>query len=205
MDWKQWFAGQVANSGMEVAQVPLRNIAPDWGMLPDGDFGRPDGKFFTYVGVRVTMKKDQREVSSWVQPMICEYGEGAVVVIKARGEEKFLLQAKPEPGNDYKNGQLMLNAPLSASVSNLQAAHGGKRPPRAELLDQGTKLMVIPQDGGKYLRKKNHYGWVEADPAAIVPNANERWFTLEEIREAMQEGLVSEHLCQALLTSLLKL
>lgn len=205
MDWKQWFADQVAGSGMKVEEVPLVELAPDWAIQPSGNFARPDGKFWALVGVRVTMLKDQREVTAWKQPLIKEVGEGAVVIIKARGEAKFLLQAKLEPGNDAKNRHVMLNAPLSASLSNLQAAHGGKQPPRAELLDQGTQLVVTPQDGGKNIGKKNHYGWVEVDPAGVILAPNEWWFSIEEIREALREGLVAEHLCQALLMGFLEM
>jgi hypothetical protein len=61
----------------------------------------------------------------------------------------------------------------------------------------------MPQDGGKYSRKINFYGVLEKDKESIKLNENERWFTREEIREAMQEGLIAEHLAQALFTYLI--
>lgn len=198
-NWREWFKKQVKDSGMQVKQMPLTAVS-GWSMQDSGDFGRPDGKFFKFTGVRVSMTKDQREIGSWDQPLIEEFGEGAVVVLKARNQDLFLLQAKLEPGNDSKRGYLMLNAPLSSSKSNLLAVHGGKRPPRAELLDDSIDLIAIPQDGGKFLGKTNFYGYQAVDPDSIELNANERWFSREEIREALAEGLITEHLSQALLT-----
>jgi len=198
-NWKKWIIEQIADSGMRVESIPLSKIK-GWGMQDDENFGRPDKKFFSYIGVRITMSKEQREVASWDQPITKEFGDGVVVVIVDE-QDRFLVQTKLEPGNNPQNGYVMLNAPLSASLSNLTTAHGGNRPPRAELLDEeGVELIKVPQDGGKYINKTNMYGFVKVECSSLKIGQNERWFTKNELREAFKEGFLSEHLIQAIFT-----
>ena len=199
--WKEWFQGQVENSTMKVTEISLLETAPDWRIsVKTRNFSRADGEFFQYAGVSVETQGG-REVRRWKQPIIKQPGIGYIIFIVSKGE--FLLQAKAEPGNDPKSGFLQLNAPLSASLSNLKGAHGGKRPPRAELLD-GKKYSLtkisVPQDGGKYLGKVNEYGFIRIEEKESVGllNANERWFKKEELTEALKEGLLADHLLQAL-------
>ncbi len=97
----------------------------------------------------------------------------------------------------------MLAPTVQASKSNLEAAHSGKRPPRAELLDKYPVTWVeIPQDGGRFFGKVNNYGVVEVEEE-IIPLTNERWFTREELREAYLSGDVNEHLTQALMGAII--
>jgi hypothetical protein len=195
-EWKSWIEEKILESKMKVFRKDLIDF-DSWGMQDDGNFGRPDKKFWGLFGFRV-----ETPDGSWEQPLVEEYGEGAVVLIKARGEESFLLQAKAEPGNDPDKGYLMLNVTLSASKSNLKGL-GIKTVSWVTLFENELDLKAMPQDGGKYSRKINFYGVLEKDKESIKLNENERWFTREEIREAMQEGLIAEHLAQALFTYLI--
>lgn len=192
-----WFRAKAAESKIEVVKIPLTELAPEWEMLDDGRFGRDDGLHYGLVGVQV---RESGEIKR-KRPLVEEYGNGVVVVLKALGEELYLLALKAEDGNDPANGYLMFNATLSSSQSNLEAAHGGQRPARADLFDmakQAGVLIAQPQDGGKYFMKVNYYGVLEVDPADFTPNPNERWCTREEIRTLSRAGLIAEHLSQAL-------
>lgn len=191
--WQEWFAAQQAASKMTVERASLSD-AKDWGLQGDGThFGRHDGKFFEIVGVLV-MVPDGREVSGWNQPLVWEVGEGALVLLKRAGEEEYLVAAKPEPGNN-SSGRVLLAPPLQASKSNLGQAHGGKRPPRAELLDRpGVQWVVLHKDGGRYLDSSNHGAIVEVGDNEIQLNPNERWFTREELRQAFRAGACNAHL-----------
>lgn len=201
-NWQIWYEEQIKKSQMDVKRIPLCDTE-GWDMQADGDFGRPDGAFFKFVGTHISVGDKQRELAAWDQPLVKEVGEGVVVVVKSKGQDLFLVQAKLEPGNNPDNGYIMLNAPLSASKSNLEAKHGGKKPPRAELYNDKTQLCPLPQDGGKYLQKTNHYGWVEVDLEDIEIGENERWFSRSELREALVAGYVAEHLSQAILVCIL--
>lgn len=201
--WVNWLAGQVAASTMRVEQIPLSQVN-GWGMQNEGDhFGRPDGKFFQLVGAQTTT--GAREVTSWGQPLLKEVGgEGAVVLIVASSDDGLLslVQARPEPGNDSA-GCVLLGPTLQASRSNLDKVHGGKRPPRAELLDvHQVEWFRLPCDGGRFLNKYVNYAVVNVDQEDVGPlNPNERWFDPCELREARAQGLTNQHLLVA--TSLL--
>lgn len=195
--WQEWLTEQRTKSTMTVSEVSLAGVS-GWGMQGDGEsFGRGDGRFFSLVGVRVEVPQG-REVTAWAQPLIKEVGDGAVAVLKSTGADRYLIAAKKEPGNSTRPGCLLLSAPLSASRSNLEQAHGGKRPPRAEFTDGYEGWVEIPQDGGRFFGKKNRYAVIEVDPASVTLRDDERWFTRDELREAVHAGELNEHLIQAL-------
>lgn len=203
--WREWLAAQRATSTMTAEIVPLAAVR-GWGMAESGEaYCRSDGKFFRLVGARISVPKEgQREVPNWDQPMLEETGgEGAVVLVKARGEERFLIQAKAEPGNATP-GCVLLAATIQASRANLERAHGGTRPPRAELLDGGLNLWLrLGQDGGRFFHKRNAFGIIEVDPRELTLNANERWCTRDELRSALLSGDLNEHLMLALFFAVL--
>lgn len=210
-DWKEWLAAQRAASQMTATVIPLSEAQP-WGMQDNGArFGRPDGSFFNLVGAHVVA---QREVREWNQPLLRETGEGIVVlVITKAAPALFLIAARQEPGNTTKPGNVLLGPTLQTSLSNLQQTHGGKRPPRAELLDgqEDIKWVEMTMDGGRFIGKVNRYAVVEVDEERIARDGdgreiartgNERWFDPYELREALLAGDVNEHLAIALLVAL---
>ena len=202
--WQEWLAEKRAMSQMTATVIPLSGVQP-WGLQEDRKrFGRPDGGFFSLVGVHVVA---QREVQDWKQPLLKETGEGAVVLICAWISEqpRYLLAARQEPGNTTKPGNVLLGPSLQTSWSNLQQTHGGKRPPRAELLDgHDVKWVTLAMDGGRFFGKVVRYATVEETRSErIVLVDNERWFTRDELREAYSAGELNEHLCQVLLGAVL--
>ena len=201
--WQEWLAGQRAGSGMAVEIVPLQDMLgaageKPWGMA-HGNVGRWDGNFWRLVGARVTA--NAREVDGWEQPLIQVIGGlGAVVLVFDPTANAFLIQARQEPGFRDQDGCVRLGPTLQASRANLDATHGGKRPPRAELLD-GREIgwVTIPQDGGMFDGKKNGYTVLRISKETIGElRPNERWFTREELQQAFFAGECGEHLVQAL-------
>lgn len=198
--WREWFAEQAANSTMSVSRIPLAEVN-GWGMQDEGAcFGRPDGKFYALVGLRVSVPKPgQREVTTWDQPMIVEYGEG-VVALAIDGGGRFLISARVEPGIE---GHIVLGPTLQASRANLDQAHGGLRPPRAQIIYNCEQADArFKADGGKFFHKENEYYVVHVHGFGPLLG-NERWFTRRELNEAAADGLLSEHLLQALALHLL--
>ncbi|MFC1597922.1 NDP-hexose 2,3-dehydratase family protein [Patescibacteria group bacterium] len=203
--WKDWFTQQQGESTMNVEIIPVRDAEP-WGLQEDGlRFGRPDGGFFNLVGLHVKVPKPgQREVPQWKQVILQETSVGAVVLIKAREQPLYLLATKAEPGNTTLPGHVTLVAPLQASRSNLEQAHGGDRPPRAELMGDKPQLVDGPRDGGRFIGKVNGYAMVEVEKDTIVLRPNERWFTPHELLEAWHAGVLNEHLVHVLCAYLLE-
>lgn len=200
--WREWFEKQANFSTMEVQRIPLIEV-DGWGMQNDDDhYGRPDGKYFRLVGTQVSTRRNEREVSSWGQPMLEEVGgRGAVVlIIEEDREDRYLLQTRIEPGNDT-SGRMLLGTTLQTSRSNLEQAHGGKRPPRAELVDDLNEddWVSIVSDGGRFIGKSVDHAIVFAtaeEVGELLPT--ERWFTESEVVEVVRAGLASEYLVKAL-------
>lgn len=189
--WQDWLKGKQEASKMEVTPISLSEIR-GWEVTPEA-LQRPDGAFFTVGGVNIAPTA-QREVTSWDQPMLKEVGQGAIVLVYDR-LEGFLLQAKAEPGNKA-DGRVLLAPTLQASMSNLVAAHGGKKPPRAELVTEDVEWTEFLQDGGRYFEKSNNYTILEVEET-IEATANERWFSVAELAQAIAAGYANEHLIQA--------
>lgn len=191
MDWKKWLEEQQNKSMMLVTLINLGDVQ-GW----ETDFEsvhRPDRGFFELIGANIAPTA-QREVVSWDQPMLKEFGEGAVVLVYSPTIDCVLLQAKAEPGNKA-NGRVLLAPTLQTSMSNLATTHGGKKPPRAELITEYIKWTELMQDGGRYFEKSNNYAIVEIE-GLLEPTENERWFNLNELAEVIVAGCANEHLLQ---------
>jgi len=192
MDWKKWLEEKQQESPMKVAEINLENMNGWKTSLVS--VRRLDSGFFKLLGFRIT-SAIKREISSWDQPMVVETGKGVVVLVYS-STKGVLLQAKAEPGNDSP-GCMLLAPTLQTSKSNLEAVHGGKKPPRADLITDQVKWFSLCQDGGRYFKKRNNYAIVTVDvDTDIVPTENERWFSLPELMEAIIGGHVNEHLNQ---------
>lgn len=193
LGWQDWLQERREVSAMSVSRIRLDQVR-GWGMRSDGYFGRPDDKFFRFGGIRIASAG--REVVTWDQPMLEETGQGRVVLVEKRRTGEILLAARPEPGCTMP-GHIILGPALQASKANLEQAHGGKRPPRAELLDGlEVKWVRIPQDTGRIYGKYNEYGVVKVPDLNLAPN--ERWFTQEEIIQALLLGELNNHLVEVL-------
>lgn len=201
--WDNWLKDQRAASTMAVDIVPLTDMLgaegeKDWGMV-DGNVGRHKRDFWRLAGAHV--RAIAREVSGWFQPLIEVLGgPGAVVLVFDPTDGTFLIQARQEPGFKTKEGFIALGPTLQASRANLDASHGGKRPPRAELLDgREIEWVKILQDGGIFSGKINDYAILRLSKQEVgMRNQNERWFKRSELKEAFFAGECGEHLAQVL-------
>lgn len=194
--WLRWYETTASASAMSVKLKPLSETS-DWLFHNDGTFRRADGKFFAVSGAEISAESSGREVARWDQPLLVEVGEGAVVLIKQRG--RYLLQVKAEPGVSTP----LLAPTIQASASNLAAAHGGKRPRFAELLDtHSVRWISVVQDPGRFHGKVNRYGLVDL-PTSIKLELNnlERWFSVRELKQVVQLGKCNSHLAQALVVA----
>ncbi len=92
-----WITDLKSRYELNVKRLPLNSIS-DW-VETDGEIRRPDGKYFSVIGVNVMI--ENREVLNWDQPMIKPAQEGliAFIVRPINGSYHFLVQAKLEAGN----------------------------------------------------------------------------------------------------------
>jgi oxidase EvaA len=79
--------------------------------------------FFKIVGIKI---KTNFFKNNWEQPIIIQKDVGILGIIKNKTNNKYLLQAKVEPGNVNK---LQLSPTVQATKSNYKGVHGGKKVP----------------------------------------------------------------------------
>lgn len=192
-NWKQKLEEARNNSKMEVLPCSLGELGGGWGMKADGSgFGREDGKFFDLAGFKVY--GSGREVPGWGQPLIKEEGVGVVALICDRNRN-FILATRQEPGNPANKRHVLLGASLQASRGNLEQAHGGKLPPRAELYKNSQVVWIdATGDGGRFFGKTNRLGVLvvrSVEDVGLLPN--EMIMSKQELRDALELGEVNSH------------
>lgn len=193
MNWKERLAQKRAESRMVVDSCSLSEIGGGWQMASDQSaFHRKDNKFFRMDGVMV--HGGGREVPGWGQPLLREQGPGVLVL--ATYGDGFLVTMRQEPGNPADKQYVLLGPPLQASLGNMQQAHGGKRPPRAEFYDDPNVVWAEGcKDGGRFIESTNQLGIVEFPFLAgseLLPD--EIVLSRAELKEAMLAGELNSHL-----------
>ena len=128
--------------------------------LIDGKIKHSSSQFFTVQGVQVRNAK--REVANWEQ-VILNQPHGGVLALLVKETKKngieFLLHLRSEPGD--KN--IKFCPTFSATQSNMNQAHGGKKP---DLFD-----IFIKQKGSKIIAKSSH----NEEGARFWQKKNENW------------------------------
>lgn len=209
--WHHWMAEQRANSKMYVEEVGLDRTLPNWAArVLDGGFLQfcnlaseevRDPAFFWMAGYRISSAG--REVAGWRQPMLCEVGPGALLLVRD-SSGRVLVQAKQEPGNPEKKQHVLLAPTVQAGDSNLAQDHKGKPVWRNELWRDPRVLKVpLSVDGGRFKDKINFVGLLTVADDELTPSANERWFTREEVQQALWAGECNSCLAEVLAFALI--
>jgi len=154
----KWLEEKRKNCDIETEEIGINNL-DKWHVHPEtGVISHDSEKFFSIIGVKVS-GAENREVSSWTQPMMKQQETGILGLItkKINGVKHYLLYAKYEPGNTHK---IQLSPTLQATESNLKLAHGGKKPRFAEYFEDQEKAKVLTsvvsvEDGGRFYLKTN--------------------------------------------------
>lgn len=136
----------------------------------------------------------------WVDRCLLEpipEGEGDAysMVLLARCGNKFLVQAKGEPGNNTPH-RVVLVPTVQTSFTNMHMKLSGKIP-FAELYNYPScrKIKSI-QDGGQLFNKITNVCVVDLESEIEDLPHNYYWATIEEIRHFVNKGFASEHLMQ---------
>ena len=109
------------------------------------------GKLFKIIGLDV---KSNMIGKNWDQPIIVQKELGILGIIKDKVKNKYLLQAKVEPGNKNK---LQLSPTVQATKSNYERVHGGKKIPYLNIfLKNKLKFVSQSEQGYRYLYKSNY-------------------------------------------------
>ncbi len=193
MNWKEKLAQKRSESKMVVDACGLDKIGGGWGMAADQSaYKRADGKFFHVEGAMI--HSAGHEVAGWGQPLMREQGPGVLVLLT--DGDNFLATMRQEPGNPAAKQYILLGPPLQASLGNMQQAHGGKRPPRAEFYDNEYVVWVDAyKDGGRFIESMNRIGILRLSSLscfALLPD--EIILSRSELKDAFFAGELNSHM-----------
>ena len=114
------------------------------------------------------MSKVKHHWENWDQPIIVQNEMGILGILKDSKKNKYLLQAKVEPGNRNK---LQLSPTVQATKSNYQRVHGGKKIPYLNyFLKNNNNFVAQYEQGYRYLYKSNYNSLINVKKKIKVLN-----------------------------------
>tara|TARA_B100000035_G_scaffold260183_1_gene231014 strand:- start:237 stop:1004 length:768 start_codon:yes stop_codon:yes gene_type:complete len=201
---EQWFLEMKKNCAMEVNKIPLKDLRK-WSIKSNqASIEHATKSFFSIIGLRIS-NTAFREVgiSGWDQPILKEKNNnGGIVGIirkKTNSIPYYLLEAKAEPGNP---DIIQLSPCFQATYSNINQAHGGRKPNLHEIFTNTKKKnfkvlfnKLMSEDGGRLFKKKNRGMIIEVpEKFKIKMNENFIWLSLYQIKMLIkQRSWVNPH------------
>jgi oxidase EvaA len=175
-----WFTGLKANCEVEVSRQHLRTLG-EWNVTDEGIRHR-DGLYFDVRWVNVEI--ENREVSSWQQPLVAPSEEGliAFVIKKINGVYHFLVQAKMECGNF----DILEFAPTVQCITGSYKHSLDKLPFLKYVLEVPASQIrfdaLQSEEGGRFFHDQNRNMIVEAGSEfPIEVPSNFQWMTLHQL------------------------
>ena len=139
-------------------------------------------KFFKIVGIRIHSNFYNKK--RWDQPIIVQNEIGILGIIKNIKTNKYLLQAKVEPGNINK---IQISPTVQATRSNYSRIHGGKTIPFLNYFKKKNKHFSLQTEQAfRYYNKKNS-NIVTYVSKKIDLDQKFRWFSKIEIFNLLRE------------------
>ena len=139
-------------------------------------------KFFKITGIRI--KTNFYKKKNWDQPIIVQNEIGILGIIKNIRTNKYLLQAKVEPGNINK---IQISPTVQATKSNYSRIHGGKKIPFLEYFQKKNKnLSLQTEQAFRYYNKKNS-NIITYVSKKFDLDERFRWFSKIEIYNLLKE------------------
>ena len=181
-----WFKKKVKEDKSRVKKVSI-NYLKDWKVYPNGNIFHKSKQFFSIQGVQ-TQNATNREVQNWDQPLLFQKHGGvlAILVRNNNGIIEFLLNARREPGDG--KGELKLCPSFSATQSNINLAHGGKKTDLSELILNSSNIIgktLHFEEGARFWRKpnKNLLIFLEKKNYKKIKKKNFIWLNLSQIKK----------------------
>ncbi len=147
--FKNWFNNQKKHNKINVDIIDISKIN-DW-KADNNKIFHISKKFFQIIGIKVNTNFFKK---NWDQPIILQNELGILGILKNLKNNKYLLQAKVEPGNKNK---IQLSPTVQATKSNFSQIHGGKKVPYLNFFLKQNKKQIFNQSeqGFRYLYKFN--------------------------------------------------
>lgn len=203
----EWFKHQQQQLAIDVEEIALAD-ASAWTIVEENSrphhIGHASGKFHRGVFLKAwDIVRNEWIERFLIAPIATEGGEDLYgVALLARYKDRYLVQAKAEPGNKTP-GHVQLTSTIHASYTNIKMQLSGQIPFTWMYGAEDCVQFVVSQDGAQLYLKNNKVCFIElaSEPTSIPDNF--AWATVEEIRDFARRGLVSEHIMQCLGASVL--
>lgn len=181
-----WLSNLKAKYDLRVTPFPLNGMI-EWKVFDDA-IARPDKRFFQIIGVNVTI--ENREVTSWCQPLVQPMQEGicAYIIKKINGIYHFLIQAKMECGNF----DVLELAPTLQCLTGKVPDKLERRPFFYNYILNAAPNQVIydvlqSEEGGRFYKEQNRNMIIEVgDDFPLEVPERYTWMTLEQIYQFLR-------------------
>ena len=171
-NFQKWLKSQKRQKKIKVKIKKLDNLN-NWYFNKNSIFHKSK-KFFKIIGIDV---KSNLVGKNWDQPIIVQNELGILGIIKDKKRERYLLQAKVEPGNKNK---LQLSPTVQATKSNYTRIHGGKKIPFLSFFINKKDFISQSEQGYRYLFKFNYNSLIEITKSIKIFN-NFYWFNKRDL------------------------
>jgi dTDP-4-dehydro-6-deoxy-alpha-D-glucopyranose 2,3-dehydratase len=181
-----WMKKRMRQDKTQVKKVSIKDLK-DWSVHSNGNIFHKSKQFFSLQGVKVSNAYD-REVKNWEQPLLFQRHGGilAIMVREKNGVVEFLLKARREPGDG--KGELKLGPSFSATQSNINLAHGGKKTELSELILKSNNIIgktLHYEEGARFWKKpnRNYLVFLEKKNYHKIKNKNFIWLNITQIKK----------------------
>ncbi len=165
------------------------NQCSDWYLDKNNNLYHKSHQFFKVKGV-VTRGAVGREVKSWTQPILTQKHGGVLAFICRQTKKygtQFLIDVRIEPGDD---SILKISPSFQATQSNMNRAHGGKRPKFYDIImnNKGAELIyytIHNEEGARFWKKSNWNVIVKLKNPydKRIKGENYRWVSFKQIKK----------------------
>ena len=192
----KWLKKKNLKNKMKVKKVNINELK-DWNNDSKGNLYHKSKQFFGVTGIKIT-SAHKREISSWDQPILTQKHGGVLAILireKKNGIIEFLLYARREPGDS----NIKLCPSFSATQSNINLAHGGKKTLLTNLVFDHKKSNLIAktihfEEGARFWKKPNQNLIIKVDKREQlkINNKDFVWLNLSQIKKLnLIDGVVN--------------
>ena len=181
----KWLKKRNKVNKMKVSKISVNKLK-DWYQKKNGNLFHKSGQFFSVEGVNIH-NAVERETSSWSQPILNQKHGGILAILTRtnKGIVEFLLFARKEPGDN----SIKLCPSFSATQSNINRAHGGKKTPLSEFVLKNKKNIIGEtthyEEGARFWKKpnKNVIIHVNYKKSLKIKNPDFIWLNFSQIKK----------------------
>ena len=181
-----------------ISKIINLNKCKGWHLDKKNNLYHESRQFFKVKGVE-TKGAFGREVNSWTQPILTQKHGGVLAFISRQTKKfgtEFLVNAKIEPGD---NSIIKISPSFQATQSNMNRAHGGKRPIFHDIVIQLKNAELIyytihNEEGARFWKKSNWNVIVKLNNPfdKRIKGKNYKWVSLTQLKKlALRDSCVN--------------